>query len=69
MEVCDPEGFLEMANCLLSLAPGLMDFAENSMAFAETMLIAILREVECTGRRFFCRVELSVFLQRPSEGD
>ena len=37
------------------------------MTLVEFILIAILRELHYTGRRFFCGVELSVTIQQRSE--
>jgi len=45
---CDSNGFLEMVNCLVSIALGSMYPAENMVRLAGLILIAFLRdETDC----------------------
>lgn len=55
----DSKGHFEMVDGLLSLALGSVNFSENTMRFADAILLACLwEETDFTGYGFLCGVEL-----------
>ena len=64
---CDPDGCLEVFDCLLRLAPDEIYPATGTVIVADRKLIASIREIDRSQCGFFCSVHLFVSVQQHSE--
>ena len=65
---CDPEGSLEVVDCLLHFALGIIYIAEDAVAPADPEFFAFIREqLDRSGCGFFGSIELLVAAQQSSQ--
>ena len=65
---CDPEGSLELVDCLLHFSLGIMYVAEDAVRTADSEFFAFIREqLDRSGCGFFGSIELLVAAQQSSE--